>query len=363
MTTTASPRSAPTGRRPAVEHALDPFTPDRPPAAWGLRVLATLLDSALVASVTFLATGAAPTLAALPGLGKPGGTGGAAWTAGTLLALGVLQAYTGMTPGKRVAHVAVVDDRTSRPIGLPGTVLRWFAHVLDAILLIGYLRSAFRRDGRTFADSLLGTVAVRTTSPEPHPVVVRVRGARDRHAPWLRWPRPVTGLLALVLCVPAAGMSLVVGMGSQTEGPVVVGSCEYTDEDVDGVASATIVAQRTESWESRLGVHRNGTTTWLLGARWTVPPDWPTQPTAAPTIDARSADDVPAAPATDDADATWIDPAWADAADHRAGPADSDLRTETLTTYDDLADGWASTALGGVGECGTALTRPLGGTP
>ncbi|MFF2454987.1 RDD family protein [Isoptericola sp. NPDC058082] len=363
MTTTASPRGTSTGAGRPVEHALGPFPPDRPPAAWGLRVLATLLDSAIVAAVVFLATGAAPTLAALPGLGKPGGTGGAAWTAGTLLALGILQAYTGATPGKRVAHVAVVDDRTGRPIGLLGTVLRWFAHMLDAILLIGYLRSAFRKDGRTFADSLLGTVAVRTTAPPAHPLVARLRASRDRHAPWLRWPRPVTGGVALVLCAAAAAASLVAGTGSQTEGPVAIGVCEYTDESVDVTASATIVAQRTESWESRLGIRRNGTATWRLGARWTVPAAWPTQPTGTPTLEARAADDEPATTATDDGDAVWADETWPEASQDTAGGTPTTLRSETLVSHDDLADGWVSTSLAEVGECGAGLARPLDADP
>ncbi|MFI2297099.1 RDD family protein [Isoptericola sp. NPDC019571] len=358
-TTPATPPALPATPGPPVEHALDPFTPDRPPAAWGLRVLAALLDSALVAAVAFLATGAAPTLAALPGLGEPGGDGGAGWTAGTLLALGALQAYTGMTPGKRVAGVAVVDDRSGRPIGLPGTVLRWFAHVLDAIVLIGYLRAAFRKDGRTFADSLLGTVAVRTTRPEPHPLVARLRTARDTHAPWLRWPHRVTAVAAFVLCVPAAGMSLLVGAGSQTEGPVVVGSCRLTDESVDVSASATIVAQRAESWESRLGIHRNATTTWRLGARWTVPADWPTQPTGTPTLEARAADDEPATTVPDDGDPLWADGSWPEPAQDAAGGTPTTLRSETLVTHDELAEGWAATVLDGVGECGTALTLPL----
>ncbi|MFD6136976.1 RDD family protein [Isoptericola sp. NPDC060257] len=358
MTTTASRRDALPGRGRPVEHALDPFT-TAPPAAWGLRVLATLLDSALVAAVAFLATGAAPTLAALPGLGRPGGAGGAAWTAGALLALGILQAYTGMTPGKRVAHVAVVDDRTGRPIGLTGTVLRWFAHVLDAILLIGYLRSAFRKDGRTFADSLLGTVAVRTTAPPPHPLVARLRASRDRHASWVRWPRPATGVVAFVLCVPAAGMSLLAGSGARSEGPVVVGSCQLTDESADVSAWATIVAQRTESWESRLGIHGNGTTTWRLGARWTVPADWPTRPTGTPTLEARAAGDEPATTAPDDGDAGWADGTWPVAAQDAADGPPTTLRSKTLVTHDELADGWAATVLDGVGECGTALTLPL----
>ena len=262
MTTTAPP--AP---RPALDGALSPLTDDRPPAAWGLRVLATLLDSALVASVVFLATGAGPTLAALPALGKPGGDGGAGWTAGTLLALGMLQAYTGMTPGKRAAGVAVVDDRTGRPIGLPGTVLRWFAHVLDAILLIGYLRSAFRKDGRTFADSLLGSVAVRTTTPEPHPLVARLRTIRDTRAPWLRWPRRVTAVAALVLCAAAAAMSLTASSGGGQQMSERQTSCTSTG---DFAATAMIGSARSFDMDSRLGISRVDVTRWQVAVAWST---------------------------------------------------------------------------------------------
>ncbi|MCZ2261194.1 RDD family protein, partial [Isoptericola sp. QY 916] len=214
-----------------------------------------------------LATGAAPTLAALPGLGEPGGAGGAGWTAGTLLALGALQAYTGMTPGKRVAGVAVVDDRSGRPIGLPGTVLRWFAHVLDAIVLIGYLRAAFRKDGRTFADSLLGTVAVRTTTPEPHPLVARLRTARDTHAPWLRWPHRVTAVAALVLCALAATMSITASSGGGQQTSEQQTSCTSTG---DFAATAIVGSARSFDMDSRLGITRVDVTRWQVAVAWST---------------------------------------------------------------------------------------------
>lgn len=258
MTTTAPAR---------VEHSAGPFTTARPPAPWGLRVLATLLDSALVATLVFFASGASPTLAALPGLGEPGGTGGAAWTAGALLTLGLLQAYTGMTPGKRVVHVAVVDDRTGRPIGLLGTVLRWFAHVLDAILLIGYLRSAFRKDGRTFADSLLGTVAVRTTAPPPHPLVARLRALRNRHAPWLRWPHAVTSGVALVLCAAAAAASVTSSSGGGDQMSEQQTSCMSTG---DFAATAMVGSARSFDRDSRLGITRIDVTSWRVAVVWST---------------------------------------------------------------------------------------------
>ncbi|MGF0118593.1 RDD family protein [Promicromonospora sp. Marseille-Q5078] len=267
-TTPAAPPAPPVV--PPVGDALGPFTDDRPCAPWGLRVLATLLDSALIASVAFLATGHAPALAALPGVGQDADAPDAptaAWIAGTLLVLGALQAYTGMTPGKRVAGIAVVDDRSGRPIGLPGTVLRWFAHVLDTILLIGYLRSAFRSDGRTFADSLLGTVAVRTTTPELHPLVARLRAARDARAPWLRWPRRVTYAVALVLCAAAAAMSVTSGSGGSTQASEHDTSCVGTG---DFAASAVFASSRDTSWDSRLGITRTTEQRWHVSVAWST---------------------------------------------------------------------------------------------
>ncbi|WP_166844051.1 RDD family protein [Isoptericola sp. BMS4] len=260
MATTSSPTShAEVGPGP-----LGPFTPERPKAPWGLRALAVLLDSAVVAGVAFLATGDPPSLAALPGLGDPAEAGGTGWAAATLLALGALQGYTGMTPGKRVVGVSVVDAGSGRPIGLLGTVLRWLAHVLDSILLVGYLRAAWHPEGRTFADSLLGTVAVHTTTPEPHPWVARARRLRDRSAPGLRWPRRATGAAALVLCAGAAAMSLVPGSASET-GSADETLCMVT-EPVP--LTAMITASRTTSWETRLGISRAVQNTWHLDAGW-----------------------------------------------------------------------------------------------
>ncbi|MFI2104359.1 RDD family protein [Isoptericola sp. NPDC019693] len=261
MTTTAPPR---------VDHSVGPFTADRPAAPWGLRVLATLLDSSIVASVAFLAAGASPSLATLPGLGNPDGTDGGAWTAGTLVVLAVLQAYTGMTPGKRVAGISVVDDRSGTPIGLPGTVLRWFAHLLDALLLIGYLRAAFHREGRTFADSLLGTVAVRTTTPEAHPLVARLRRARDAGAPWLRWPRRVTGAVALVVCAAAAAASLTPGSGGGTTMAASEPACDISDPTAPYLAQ--VGASFSERGESRLGIWRLSERGWTTVVAWSSAP-------------------------------------------------------------------------------------------
>ncbi|GAA1724273.1 hypothetical protein GCM10009809_20070 [Isoptericola hypogeus] len=272
MTTTLAgtppPAAPPNGGTP-VAHALGPFTPDRPKASWGSRAVAVLLDSAVVASIAFLGAGDAPSLATLPGLGEPATAGGAAWAAWTLVALGVLQAYTGMTPGKRVAGIAVVDAGSGRPIGLLGTVLRWLAHLLDSILVIGYIRAAFHVEGRTFADSLVGTVAVRTTTPEPHPWVARLRRLRDDRAPWLRWPRRVTGGIALVLCAASAAMSLVHGGGGGQLMAESEAACDLAGAEP---YVATIGSAYSEEWDTRLGMTRTTAESWQAVVGWSTDP-------------------------------------------------------------------------------------------
>jgi uncharacterized RDD family membrane protein YckC len=270
-TSPAAPPTTPPGPLPPVQDLLGPFTDERPRAPWGLRVVATLLDSALVASVAFLATGDTPSFGALPGLGQAGtaplDAPTAAWVAGTLLVLGAFQAYTGMTPGKRAVGVSVVDDRSGRPIGLPGTMVRWFAHVLDTILLVGYLRAAFHHEGRTFADSLLGTVAVRTTTPLPHPLVARVRAARDARAPWLRWPRRVTGAVALVVCAAAAAASVTSSSGGSRQAAQDETSCASTG---DFAATAIVSGARDTRWDSRLGITRVTEQGWSVAVAWST---------------------------------------------------------------------------------------------
>ncbi|MCK9794019.1 RDD family protein [Isoptericola sp. 4D.3] len=266
MTTTVQgppPAVPPSG--PAVSDAPGPFTPERPRAAWGNRALAVLLDSAVVASVAFLAAGDTSPFYSVPLHGVDDATtAGSPWAVGTLLALGVLQAYTGMTPGKRVAGIAVVDAGSGRPVGFLGTVLRWLAHVLDAVLFVGYLRAAFHREGRTFADSLLGTVAVRTATPVPHPWVARLRAYRDARIPGLRWPRRVTGAVALVLCSAAAAMILTTSQGVRTDGPATI-ACPAVPSDT---FRAQARVEHTAASASRLWIQRPTGETWRVVAGW-----------------------------------------------------------------------------------------------
>ena len=88
-----------------------------------------------------------------------------------------LQGWTGATPGKRVAGVAVVRVSDGLPVGFLASGLRVVAHLLDAILLIGYLRPLWNvAAGRRSPTRSSGTLASRRASPR------RTRGSRGSGA-------------------------------------------------------------------------------------------------------------------------------------------------------------------------------------
>ncbi|MFD6090908.1 RDD family protein [Oerskovia sp. NPDC060338] len=211
---------------PAGHHSRDDLTlldpADAPPfgpyARWSRRVVAFLLDNAILAGLMFVVVGPGLAPSMLPGLDNDGSLGLAiadlrwsesAWMLGAVLTTTLLQAYTGATPGKRAVGIVVVNRDSGRPVGLVTTVLRWLAHFLDAIFCIGYLRPLWDAERRTFADSLLSTVVVQSRSPAPHPWI----------APLVRPGRPgarVVTASAVVLCT--AGALFTVGPTSSTSG-------------------------------------------------------------------------------------------------------------------------------------------------
>ncbi|WP_069387094.1 RDD family protein [Cellulosimicrobium cellulans] len=272
---------APTGRGPThgvgagdLEPTLPGLGPDpaqRSYAGWLQRVLAYLLDTAIVSSVAFLALGPVGSPAILPGFG-PGSTSTATdsgWLVATAVALTVLQAYTGSTPGKRTVGIVVVREETGRPAGLVVTVLRWLAHVLDSILLIGFLRPLWHPQRKTFADSLLGTVVISSVRPiDPHPWVAALRGRRaDAPRTGADAARPARARLtsrlltagATLLCVTAAAFALTPGYVTSDDlwhevcTPVLepgASTAPLTLEQVD------VRSYSTERTETRWGVTR-----------------------------------------------------------------------------------------------------------
>jgi Mce-associated membrane protein len=335
-----------------------PFTPERPRASWWLRVLAVLLDSAVVATVVWFAAGGSPGLATLPmfrTIDPPLSEAASWWLGGTLLALGLLQAYTGMTPGKRVAGIAVVDAGSGRPIGLLGTVLRFLAHFLDAIFMVGYLRAGLHPEGRTFADSLLGTVVVHSTRPLPHPWVAALRRGRDARVPWFRWPHFVTGAVATVVCAAAAAACLVQG-SEGGYGAADTASCRSTGP-VE--ATAIVEASNQTRTESRLGVSRWTTQTWAVSAGWTMdaslPDDGVVPDGAATYLTVRSPDGESYSTTKDGdivGDEVWLSSTVPEQVDQTVGldvPEDVSGWTAQVT----LVDEWSGTGL--LAECSVVL--------
>ena len=158
-------------------------------ASWTSRVLATVVDGLVLGGLFFLVAGAPhgsdTFLLPVPVFGSDAvSLAGTSWATRAVLLVVVLllvlaQAYGGASPGKRIVGIAVVDDQTGRPVGLALTLLRSLAHLLDAILLIGYLRPIWHVERRTFADSVTGTVVLRTRTVRPNLVVENLVRRRD----------------------------------------------------------------------------------------------------------------------------------------------------------------------------------------
>ena len=74
---------------------------------------------------------------------------------------GYRQGKTGSTLGKTVLKFRVVDERTGQPIGFGRSVLRQFAHVVDAIICyVGFLFPLWDASRQTIADKMMKTVCV-----------------------------------------------------------------------------------------------------------------------------------------------------------------------------------------------------------
>lgn len=188
-------------------------------APWIRRVLASLVDDAILGAVTFLAVptvgAVGPSLAPMP-WPRPADTAGwtsSVWVVGAFVAVLLLQAYTGSSPGKLLLGIAVLRD--GRPIGIVRTVLRLLCHVLDGVLMIGYLRPMWNAERQTFADSIVGTHVV--------------------HAPRIGWRRPATWAAGGVAALSLAMTGVVSGTSTG-----VSGSC-LTMQVMDPTAAVTDV--------------------------------------------------------------------------------------------------------------------------
>lgn len=255
-------------------------------ASWSKRVLAAVLDGAIGAGTTFLAFGDQPVT--VPFLGtafQPTRVQGvpstswtdSGWVISAVLLVIVMQAYLGVTPGKIVMGIAVVHERDARPIGLVRTTVRWLLHILDSILLIGYLRPLWNAQRKTFADSIMTTVVLDTRRPRRHRWFASGGDSLVDPGPPRSWEAPLrprwwSAATAIAAMACAAGVLFSFGASSGS-GPFVI-SCGMTASD-DGALRLTGGTLR--SWNmttTRLGVTRHAsgpgaqiTATW----EWSAP--------------------------------------------------------------------------------------------
>lgn len=128
---------------------------------WPQRVLATLIDSAIIIAgyvvlfILFLIFRAISDA-----------LGAIILIVGYLVLLGAsfyfayLTGVNGQSPGKKIIGIKVIGEQTGQPIGGGMGVARGFAHMADSICLIGYLFPLWDPKKQTFADKIMSTVVV-----------------------------------------------------------------------------------------------------------------------------------------------------------------------------------------------------------
>ncbi len=253
-----------------VSNAPVPFESLEPVyASWLKRVAASVLDGGIGAGVTFFALGVqslavpfigvsflSPSVAGVPASSWTD----SGWVVATVLLMITMQAYLGVTPGKLVIGIAVVRDDDARPIGLVRTAVRWFAHILDSILLIGYLRPLWNAQRKTFADSIMATVVLDTRRPRRHRWFASggdssldqgpPRSWEGLSAP--RWWRPATAI-----CAVACAVGVLFSFGPTSGyGPLVV-SCGMTASDDGPIGMTGGTLSTGDATTTRLGVTRH----------------------------------------------------------------------------------------------------------
>lgn len=238
-------------------------------ASWVKRVAASVLDGAIGAATTFLAFGdQSVTVPFIGAAFQPTGVQGvptsswtdSGWVIGAVLLVIVMQAYLGVTPGKIVMGIAVVDERDARPIGLVRTTLRWLLHILDSILFIGYLRPLWNAQHKTFADSIMATVVLNTRRPRRHHWFTPEGDSWVDPGPPRSWEAPLGTRwwpAATAICAVACVGGVLFSFSSSGSGPLVI-SCGMTAPDdgslglIGGTLSASGYATTT-----RFGVTRH----------------------------------------------------------------------------------------------------------
>lgn len=66
----------------------------------------------------------------------------------------------GQTPGKKMLHIKIVDDKTLECASLIQVILRFFGYFLSALSIVGFFIPLFRKDKKALHDIISKTVVI-----------------------------------------------------------------------------------------------------------------------------------------------------------------------------------------------------------
>lgn len=87
-------------------------------------------------------------------------------------------AWRGQTPGKRIAHIRVIQD-DGKPIRLPQATLRSLLRSIDDLLFIGFFLILFGKREKRIGDWVAGTLVVQENRPDRKAVLVISDAAKE----------------------------------------------------------------------------------------------------------------------------------------------------------------------------------------
>jgi uncharacterized RDD family membrane protein YckC len=163
-----APPPQPYGSQPAYGYGQPayggaPAGPPAPYAEWPQRVLASLIDGAIVLGgylvvilVAFIFGKIASGLGVLVlFLGYLGVLAFAIWNQI------IVQGNTGQSIGKKQIGIKLIAEQTAQQLGPGLTFVRQIAHFLDGICFIGYLWPLWDEKKQTFADKIMTSIVIK----------------------------------------------------------------------------------------------------------------------------------------------------------------------------------------------------------
>lgn len=260
------------GAGPGLEGRLEPsFFPESGSrhvpalltARWSLRAVALLLDQALLGGVAYLASSTVPIgvpsyvplLGVVEASGEPWTHSG--WVVATVVVMFLMQAYLGSTPGKLFVGIAVVREADGRPAGSLRTAGRLVAHLLDGILLVGYMRPVWDPKRQTYADTIARTVVLSSRRPlpfrgrhgAPTPPDVWELPAAPPTRRWATWVSATACVLGVMLSLVMTGSAI----GTRDEWCTTSATPE---EDYLTLGGGSVTVEPGWTIERRLGIER-----------------------------------------------------------------------------------------------------------